>query len=287
MLFRFLNGGTAGRRHLSRSRPAMIPVSRFSISISGANNRSAALWLVGSEDDLSRVSAITPSGGRHFYFRIDEGTEPKTRASDIGQNIDSRAVGGSILIPGNMLPDGRSYRWASSGRLCDIRSLPRDLCYLMTFGKHDRVLIMDTPELKDAMRLATSAQWLPELKAHYDRQRARIAERAKHIPVDAHGMRAQALHDLHLAAAEYAGLQDGRRTGLFAAACGVGKYVAHGVLTDHEFCLAFIDAARSNGALQKHGAQWARQTIQNALNRSQADALPPLARAFRSLGDAA
>lgn len=252
-----------------------------------AFNGLLARWGLELADDLSSVSAITPSGGRHFYFCLEAGTEPKSRASDIARNIDSRAVGGSILIPGNMRPDGRSYRWGSSGRLHDVQPLPRDLCYLMTFGKTDRRLIMDTPELKEAMRLVPAAQWLPEMQAFYDRQRARIAERIKHLPPDADDMRRQALHDLHLAAAEYAGLEDGRRNKLFTLACSVGKYVAHSVLTEAEFRSTFIDAARANGALQKHGYNWASKTIHNALNRSQADALPPLAREFRTMGDAA
>ncbi len=246
-----------------------------------------ARWCLEFEDDLSSVAAITPSGGRHFYFRIDEGTEPKTRASDIAPNIDSRAIGGSIIIPGNLLPDGRSYRWTSRGRFFDLPSMPRDLCYLMTFGQKDRRLIMETTELKEAMRLATQAQWLPELQAYYDRQRARVAERMKYQAPDAQGMRAQALHDLHIAAAEYAGLEDGRRNKLFTLACCIGKYVAHGVVTENEFRTVFMDAGRSNGALQKHGADWAIKTLRNALNRSQADTLPPLAREFRSEGAAA
>lgn len=246
-----------------------------------------ARWSLEFEDDLSNVAAITPSGGRHFYFRIEEGTAPKTRASDIAPNIDSRAIGGSIIIPGNMLPDGRSYHWASSGRLFDLPSMPRDLCYLMTFGQKDRRLIMDTAELKNAMRLATPAQWLSELQAFYDRQRERIAERMKYQAADAKGMRAQALNDLHIAAAECAGLRDGRRNKLYSLACSVGKYVANGVLTDNEFRMTFMDAVRTNGALQEHGIQWATTTLRNALNRSQADALPPLAREFRSEGVAA
>jgi hypothetical protein len=92
---------------------------------------------------------------------------------------------------------------------------------------------------------------------------------------------------LHIAAAEYAGLEDGRRNKLYTLACSVEKYVAHGVITENEFRTTFMEAARSNGALQKHGSVWAVNTLRNALNRSQADALPPLAREFRSEGAAA
>ncbi len=52
-----------------------------------------------TEDDLSHVRSITPSGGRHYYFEYQPGTSPRTRASDIAPNIDSRGLGGSIIIP--------------------------------------------------------------------------------------------------------------------------------------------------------------------------------------------
>jgi hypothetical protein len=54
------------------------------------------------------------------------------------------------------------------------------------------------------------------------------------------------------------------------------------MLTDGEFRVAFMDAARANGALEKHGPQWAVTTIRNALKTAQNDQLPPLARQFRT-----
>jgi hypothetical protein len=59
--------------------------------------------------DLTPVICRTPSGGLHLYFRFEEGTTPRTRASDIAAGLDTRAIGGSIIVPGNTLPDGRRY----------------------------------------------------------------------------------------------------------------------------------------------------------------------------------
>ena len=96
------------------------------------------------------------------------------------------------------------------------------------------------------------------------------------------GYRAQALYDLNAAASAFAGLTDGRRTGLFIAVCRMAKYVSSGHLSEPEIAAAFSDAARANGTLQKQGMRWAETTIRSAIARGRNDALPPLARAFRS-----
>jgi putative DNA primase/helicase len=59
--------------------------------------------------DLSRVIVRTPSGGLHIYFRLGARETPRTRSSDIAPGLDTRGIGGSIMAPGNVLPDGRRY----------------------------------------------------------------------------------------------------------------------------------------------------------------------------------
>ena len=80
-------------------------------------------------------------------------------------------------------------------------------------------------------------------------------------------------------------LTDGRRTGLFNAACRVAKYIHQGHLTSQEFRAAFLDAARAHGALAKHGQTWADTVLNSAIARAGNDAVPHLAREFRTNGD--
>ena len=238
-----------------------------------------------TEDDLTDVWAITPSGGRHYYFEFEHGTCPKTRAGDIAPNVDSRELGGSIIIPGNRRRDGRSYIWGGRGRHHDVRPMPRKLLYLKTFNANERRLIMDTPKLKEAMKWANPAEWISELEAWRHAEQERISAKLRNQAPDGEGMRRQATNDLAEAAAEVAGLEDGRRTKLFSTVCAVGKYVAHGVLTESEFRCAFMDAAGANGSLRKYRVADISNAIRNALTASSNDPLPLLARKYLTGGN--
>ena len=249
----------------------------------GEESFAALLARLGCElpEDLSDVWAYTPNNGRHYFFKHKTGTAPRTRASDIAPNIDNRGIGGSIIIPGNVLPDGRVYRWGGAGRFPDLQHLPRELLYLMTFSVRERRWIDATPSLKTAVSDSTPERWASILAGWRDRE-AVLKVATAPDDIDDDGMRRQALHDLHAIAVEFAGLSDGRRQKLFSLACRVARYVHHGFLSDIEFRGTLMDAARANGSLAKHGAPWAVSTIRNAINRASRDPLPPLARAFRT-----
>ena len=166
--------------------------------------------------------------------------------------------------------------------LHDAPLAPRALVFEATFSRSERAEIARDPDLSADIRTADPSTWAARMDAHRQSQAAAIAARTAHLPLDADGMRRQALHDLRAATAEYAGLSDGRRTKLFNLACRCARYVVHGVLSENEFRSAWMDAARANGALAKHGPVWAVTTIRNAINKAQGDPLPPLARAFRT-----
>jgi len=52
------------------------------------------------------LTTITPSGGRHYWFR---GSLP-SGASNLGQHIDTRGKGGYVLLPPSRI-DGKVYEW--------------------------------------------------------------------------------------------------------------------------------------------------------------------------------
>jgi hypothetical protein len=236
--------------------------------------------------DLTPAWVETPGAGLHLYFRYDASTDPRSRAGDIAPHIDTRGHGGSIILPGNVLPDGRAYRWAgTAASLHDLPSAPRELLYLATFGKRERQQIAGTPNLRAALKAAPATDWRDIYERWGEQERHRIAQRCGPC-ADDEGMRRQALHDLSITAREYAELQDGRRNKLFSLACRCARYVAHGVISEGEFRAVLLDAARANGALAKHGPAWAEGAIRRALVVSNGDPLPPLARAFRSAGAA-
>lgn len=230
--------------------------------------------------DLSPVYTRTPGGGLHLYFRYEPGTTPRTRASDIAANIDTRGIGGSIILPGNMLPDGRAYR-GTNRTAFDAPTASAGLMWLATFNIRERAELKSQPDLIAKMREQGPTRWAAILQEWRDAEAQRIAERCGPCDDD-EGMRRQALSDLALVANEYGSLQDGRREKLFSLACRVARYVAHGVLSEQEFRATLINAAQANGALSKYGAGWARNTIRSAIERGSRDRLPPLARVFRT-----
>ena len=146
----------------------------------------------------------------------------------------------------------------------------------------EREFIRTQPALLAAMKDCPPTEWAATLQRWRDDEAAKIAARTLPSADDEDGMRRQALHDLQIVASEFATLQDGRRQKLFSLACKVGKYVAHGIVTEGEFVAAFKEAASANGALNRHGTGWAVQTLRSAINTTRGDKLPPLARAFRS-----
>ena len=76
-------------------------------------------------------------------------------------------------------------------------------------------------------------------------------------------------------------MADGRHQAPFAKACAIGKYRAHGFLSDAEIEGAFLDASAANGALSKYAIRDLQSQIRNGLRKAQADGLPPLARVHR------
>jgi hypothetical protein len=56
-------------------------------------------------------TVITPSGGRHYYFK-QPNREPLGNArGSLPNGIDVRGAGGYVIAPGAQLPDGRRYTW--------------------------------------------------------------------------------------------------------------------------------------------------------------------------------
>ncbi len=61
--------------------------------------------------DLDTVIAETPTGGRHYYYRLPEGVSgvPST-AGRFGEGIDTRSHHGFVVAPGSIVEAGE-YRW--------------------------------------------------------------------------------------------------------------------------------------------------------------------------------
>ena len=62
------------------------------------------------------IESMTPSGGRHLYWRWNAGVhEIRNSCGRTGPGLDVRGQGGSAVAPPSVLADGRRYRWLKNG----------------------------------------------------------------------------------------------------------------------------------------------------------------------------
>jgi hypothetical protein len=190
--------------------------------------------------------ASTPRGGRHLYCAYDERVRV-SKAGALGPGIDIKTDGGYIVLPPSWwAKQGAGYRWLVPPRGSRLPPLPRWVIQA----------VQPKPQPK---RLPSTPLDVGNLS----------------------GDRRQAVADLQKLVQEMAQLGDGRHTAPFSMACRIGKYRAHGMLTDAEIESAFIEASASNGALSKYAAKDLIAQIRNGLRRATSDQLPPLARRSR------
>lgn len=67
------------------------------------------------------VTAVSPSGSMHFYFRQPSGDPIRNSESRLAPGVDVRGEGGMVIAPPSRKPDGRAYAWADG---CDPWSVP-------------------------------------------------------------------------------------------------------------------------------------------------------------------
>lgn len=76
------------------------------------------------------LTSITPSGGRHLFFRVPAGCEIRNSVSKLGPGIDVRGTGGQVVLPPSVI-DGKAYRW-SDASVREMADLPWTWLQLLT-----------------------------------------------------------------------------------------------------------------------------------------------------------
>jgi hypothetical protein len=61
------------------------------------------------------LTSVTPRGGKHRHFTWDPNIEIRNSASKIGPGIDTRGLGGYVILPPSRTADGGTYRWETGG----------------------------------------------------------------------------------------------------------------------------------------------------------------------------
>lgn len=70
------------------------------------------------------VEVITGSGGRHIYFLTDQPIRNEA-SGRLGKGIDVRGIGGQVLAPPTIHPNGKTYEWVEGKSIAEHR--PADM----------------------------------------------------------------------------------------------------------------------------------------------------------------
>lgn len=110
----------SNQREQVRAWSAMMPSANIGIA-AGGSLRLLVVDVDGPAGDVALArfgplpptwTAITPKGGRHFYFTApDDGAPLGNTARTLGPELDTRGSGGYVVAPPSILADGRRYTW--------------------------------------------------------------------------------------------------------------------------------------------------------------------------------
>lgn len=75
------------------------------------------------------VSVLTPTGGRHYYFKFIPNLKNSAGVLGSGSGVDIRTDGGLVILPPSMHPIGGTYEWMSdqSPWEIEIAEFPQEL----------------------------------------------------------------------------------------------------------------------------------------------------------------
>lgn len=100
-------------------------------------------------ESFETVIAVTPRGGRHYYFKCENG-KWQTKASVL-PNIDIRANGGVVVSPPSRNEAGGQYQWLNQ-LVFDpkqLQPMPDALCRLLQSAEAKKKYVVDVGEIKE------------------------------------------------------------------------------------------------------------------------------------------
>jgi hypothetical protein len=165
-------------------------------------------------------------------------------------------VSGQTVVPPTLHPEtGAPYRWLTNLSLMGVRV--------------DELPLITTAHIEGLAKALEP--WSPAPKAFV--QVSMVPEVA---PLSDGRMLAYARTVLANEALALGMLTAGRNNALFAAACKVGRFAHHQVLTRREIEEALLAACAHNGLLRDDGINQCEATLASGMRKSKHDALPAL-----------
>jgi hypothetical protein len=228
-------------------------------------------------DDQDIIAAITEvlpepvvakAGRRGFtaYYRDTSrkigGRKFQTPAPERQVLVEVLATGQTMIPPTIHPKTGRPYRWLTSRNLFNT-----------PIGELSEIGAAHLAALEQALR-----PWVPERPAHTPRLGDEMLVSEPRWQAYARAVLTNEVNALRVKPKN-----SGRNWQLFVAACKLGKFVHHRVLSRDEFDNALMQACRDNGLWADDGPGACRATLKSGLDKAQADPLPALRPSPREL----
>ncbi|MEU9616918.1 bifunctional DNA primase/polymerase [Streptomyces sp. NPDC048209] len=185
------------------------------------------------------LTTITPSGGRHYWYRVPHGTTWKSGSSALGWQLDVKAGWGYAIAPGTVTTAGI---YQADGPSRTVADLPAWLA----------------ADLKRTGHQDTKAEARPRVSA------ARLLA----------GMRP--VNDNYVATAVRAEVQQlaqqtegGRNAATFKAAARLGRFIPSGKLSESEVENLILAAAQSAGLPEREAISAVRSGIRSGVAKGE------------------
>ena len=208
----------------------------------------------------------TARGGAHLFFKQPKGEPLGNGRGELPDGIDVRGVGGFVIAPGAVLPDGKQWQ-SVNGR----------------------------PLLADAFKAGTIPelpQWLADIirpnrqpngngTDEYARSFANVPEADGSSRGEAYAAAA-----LQGAAAELSAAPNGKRNEMLnAVAFRLGRMIARGWIDEKTVIDALLGACDANKYLREHGHRATMKTIESGIEAGRKEPHPDLPDREPSSGD--
>lgn len=185
------------------------------------------------------MTARTPRGGEHRYYRMPEDGREVRNRNPLMEHIDVRGEGGYVILPPSVRDDGAAYEWQN-----DLLPQPASESLLdLVIKKADPV-----PDGADAAPAAHGD--FTSTLAQEDEGVRKYALAA--LDAECHSVRTCT--------------KGGRNSALNKAAYSVGQFVGAGVIARALAFSMLQDAAHANGMIKDDGIKAAQATINSGLD---------------------
>lgn len=185
------------------------------------------------------LTTVTPSGGRHYWYRVPEGTVWKSGSSALGWQLDVKAGWGYAVAPGTVTSAG-AYQAVGSCRT--VAELPAWLA----------------ADLKRTGHQDTPAVARPRVSA------SRLLARMR--PVNDHYVAAAVKAEVETLAHQTEG---GRNAATFKAAARLGRFIPSGKLSESEVENLILAAAQSAGLPEREAVSAVRSGIRSGVAKGE------------------